>query len=202
MSSVFSISLSPTKTNWLPSSHFYVEKDVESILHTLELYYIVSKFNEGSSRKPGKKVSYFGLNYGLCLENMIDYGKPELRRSYNYWRQDEFDYTDFIPAILNAVEVTKCTKYGYEYKHKNEYEIAKWKSECLPDIEIDILRVLYNNKNIIMTAAEIGMEVERHHLGVTKIMNKLKRYGYISFEIREKRYYKIEENVVQKFFSE
>lgn len=30
-------------TFWLPSSHFYIEKDIENILQTLELYYIVSK---------------------------------------------------------------------------------------------------------------------------------------------------------------
>lgn len=219
-------------TYWLPSSHFYVEKDVESILQTLELYYIVSKFNEGSSRKPGVKVSYYGLNYGLCLENMIDYGKPDLRRSYDYWRQDEFDYTNFIPAALNAVEVPICTSCSYQYTDKNEYEIAKkfgfclscraegsintinklqniltneiakWKAECLPDIEIDILRVLYNNKETTMTAAEIGTLVERHHLGVTKIMDKLKRNGYITYDVKDKRYYKIEQKAITKFFSD
>ena len=107
-------------TYWLPTSHFYVEKEIESILQTLELYYIVNKFNEGSSRKPGVRVSYYGLNYGLCLENQIDYGKPEIRRAYDYWRQDEFDYTDFIPEAINAVEVPKCSNCGYEYKIKAE----------------------------------------------------------------------------------
>ncbi len=217
-------------TNWLPSSHFYVEKEIESILQTLELYYIVSKFNEGSSRKPGKKVAYYGLNYGLCLENMIDYGKPELRRAYDYWRQDEFDYTNFIPAALNAVEKPICSKCGYTYENKNEFDIVKkfgfclscksegtvhannelqmilqkeieqWKADCLPDIEIDILRVLYNNKDKKMSAAEIGELVERHHLGVTKIMEKLKRNGYIDFEIIDKRYYFIKDNAIAKFF--
>lgn len=219
-------------TYWLPSSHFYVEKDVENILQTLELYYIVSKFNEGSNRKAGIKISYYGLNYGLCLENMIDYGKPDLRRAYDYWRQDEFDYTDFIPAALNAVEVPTCTNCGYQYSNKQEYEvvkkfgyclsckaehsinttnelqnilakeIAKWKMDCLPDIEIDILRVLYNNIGTAMTAAEIGMLVERHHLGVTKIMDKLKRNDYVSYDVREKRYYRIEAKAISKFFSD
>lgn len=197
-------------TYWLPSSHFYIDKDKENILQTLELYYIVSKFNEGSSRKPGLKVSYYGLNYGLCLENNIDYGKPELRRSYDYWRQDEFNYTTYIPATLNAVEVPICSKCGYKYSGKKEYtiasklgyclnckteksinytnelqkilatEMAKWKADCLPDIEIDISRVLYNNRSSTMTASEIGSLVERHHLSATKIMDKLKRNGYIS----------------------
>lgn len=217
-------------TFWLPSSHFYVEKDVENILQTLELYYIVSKFNEGSSRKPGLKISYYGLNYGLCLENNIDYGKPELRRAYDYWRQDEFNYTTFIPAALNAVEVSVCTICGYKYENPTEYaiakkfgyclsckaeqsinstnqlqkilaaEIAKWKEDSLPDIEIDILRVLYNNRMTTMPAVEIGSLVERHHLGVTKIMDKLKRKDYISYETHERRYYKITQKAIDKFF--
>ena len=52
-------------------------------------------------------------------------------------------------------------------------QIAKWKSESLPDIEIDILRVLYNNRQHEMSAVEIGNEVDRHHLAITKIMEKL-----------------------------
>ena len=47
-------------TYWLPSSHFFVDKDIENILQTLELYFIVNKFNEGSSRKPGKKYLILG----------------------------------------------------------------------------------------------------------------------------------------------
>lgn len=217
-------------TYWIPTSHFYVDKEIESILQTLELYYIVSKFNEGSSRKPGVRVSYYGLNYGLCLENQIDYGKPEFRRAYDYWRQDEFDYTDFIPAAINAVEVPKCIKCVYEYKIKAEYEvvkkfgfclnckesnciqevnqleeimkeqIAKWKSESLPDIEIDILRVLYNNRPTAMAAIEIGNEVDRHHLAITKIMEKLSKKQYVSYMIRDKRYYSIEDKAIATFF--
>ncbi len=219
-------------TYWLPTSHFYIDKEIESILQTLELYYIVSKFNEGSSRKPGIRVSYYGLNYGLCLENQIDYGKPEFRRAYDYWRQDEFDYTDFIPAAINAVEVPKCSNCGYEYKDKAEYEvakkfgfclncqeknciqevnqleeimkeqIAKWKSESLPDIEIDILRVLYNNRQHEMSAVEIGNEVDRHHLAITKIMEKLSKRGYVSYVTRDKRYYSIKEKAISIFFND
>ena len=219
-------------TYWLPTSHFYIDKEIESILQTLELYYIVSKFNEGSSRKPGIRVSYYGLNYGLCLENQIDYGKPEFRRAYDYWRQDEFDYTDFIPAAINAVEVPKCSNCGYEYKEKAEYEvakkfgfclncqeknciqevnqleeimkeqIAKWRSESLPDIEIDILRVLHNNRQHEMSAVEIGNEVDRHHLAITKIMEKLSKRDYVSYVTRDKRYYSIKEKAISIFFND
>lgn len=51
-----------------------------------------------------------------------------------------------------------------------------------------------------MSAAEIGELVERHHLGVTKIMEKLKRNGYVDFETIDKRYYFIKDNAIKKFF--
>lgn len=216
----------------MPTSHFYVEKEIESILQTLELYYIVSKFNEGSSRKPGKKVAFYGLNYGLCLENGIDYGKPDFRRSYDYWRQEEFDYTEFIPAALNTIKVPKCKQCGYEYTDKTEYEIVKkfgyclkcrtdgeideineledavreqikkWQDIKLPDIEVGILRVLYNNKDKKLTAYEIGCEVERHHLSITKIMEKLKKQGYVNYEQTGVRHYFIEQKAISTYFAE
>lgn len=218
-------------TYWLPSSHFFVDKDIENILHTLELYFIVNKFNEGSSRKPGKKISYFGLNYGLCLENNIDYGKPEFRRSYDYWRQDEFDYTDIIPQILSNVELPICQNCGYEYKDDLEYEMVKkfnrclkcgeersvyavnnfeelfkekiesWKEISLPDLYINILRILYNNRPKKLSAHEIALEIDKHHLAITNAMKKLKPLGYVSFNTTDKRYYCIEEIAISKFFT-
>lgn len=217
---------------WFPTSHFFVEKDIESILQTLELYFIVSKFNEGSSRDPGKKVSYFGLNYGLCLENGIDYGRPEFRRTYDYWRQDEFNFTNFIPTVLSEIEVPICSNCGYKYTDDNEYKMSErfgkclpcgkvgsivkvnkfeekfkdkiqsWKETSLPDIYIDILRILYNYKDQTLTAYEIGLELGKHHLTITKAMNKLKTYNYISYKKDIKRHYKIEENAMSKFFSD
>ncbi|WP_027399505.1 hypothetical protein [Anaerovorax odorimutans] len=218
-------------TYWLPSSHFYVDKDIENILQTLELYFIVNKFNEGSSRRVGKKASYFGLNYGLCLENGIDYGKPEFRRSYDYWRQDEFDFTEIIPSILSSIEIPICTECNYEYNNEAEYEMAvkfnrclkcgkedciqkvnkfeetfkeklkNWEDISLPDLYINILRVLYNNRSKELTAYEISLEVEKHHLTITKSMNKLFSLGYIKYERREKRYYTINDSAISKFFT-
>lgn len=217
---------------WLPTSHFYLTKDIENILQTLELYFIVTKFNEGSSRTAGQKVSYFGLNYGMCLEYGIDYGKPEFRRAYDYWRQDEFDFSDYIPHILYSIEIPICKSCNYEYSNEAEYnmvlkfhrclkcgaensvekvnkfqeklkvQIDTWKEKSLPDLHIDILRLLYNNIDTSLSAYDIGSELDKHHLAITNAMKNLIKKKLVSYEIKTKRYYRIEENAISQFFKD
>lgn len=217
---------------WLPSSHFSVEKDVEGLLQTLELYFIVNKFNEGSSRKPGVKMSYYGFNYGMCLEKSIDYGKPDIRRSYDYWRQDEFNYTEIIPKLLKNSHVPKCKKCGYEYSKQDEFAVAKrfgfclscreegtlseevgvdeilqqqiekWRTVGLPDLQMSILRVLYNkrNTNEELTATNIAGDLDIHHAAITKSCDKLTRLGYVRYITTNVRHYEITEKAVNTFF--
>ncbi len=217
---------------WLPTSHFYLTKDIENILQTLELYFIVTKFNEGSSRTAGQKVSYFGLNYGMCLENGIDYGKPEFRRSYDYWRQDEFDFSDYIPSVLYSIEIPMCKSCNYEYSDEAEYnmvlkfhrclkcgtensigkvnkfqeklkvQIDNWKEKSLPDLHIDILRLLFNNIYTSLSAYDIGSELDKHHLAITNAMKNLIKKKFVSYETKTKRYYRIEETAISQFFKE
>lgn len=216
---------------WLPTSHFFINKETEKLLKTLELYFIVNKFNEGSSREPGKKISYYGLNYGLSLLKRIDYGRPAFRRTYDYWRQEEFNLNEYIPRIISNIEVIKCescekvydeTEYNIYIVHKRCFKctqentvhvtskfqtkfkkkIEEWHENSLPDVHINILRILYNNIDIEMTAFEIGTQIDRHHLSVTHAMRPLVNSTYVSFKERDKRYYKITDEAVTKFFSD
>lgn len=217
---------------WLPSSHFSVEKDVEGLLQTLELYFIVNKFNEGSTRKPGVKMSYYGFNYGMCLEKNIDYGKPDIRRAYDYWRQDEFDYTEIIPKLLKSSNAPKCKSCGYEYKKQDEFDVArrfgfclncrevgtlceevdvdevlqqqieKWRAVGLPDLQMSILRVLYNkrNSNEELTAMNIAGELDIHHAAITKSCDKLNKLNYVRYTIQNVRHYEITQKAINTFF--
>lgn len=217
---------------WFPTSHFYIDKDLEPFLKTLELYFIVNKFNEGSSRDPNKKVSTYGLNYGLCLAKKIDYGRPMLRRSYDYWRQEIFDLSVYIPAAISGVEFRYCTNCGKQYTDDLEYsmyekyhrclscgqencvvsqkkfgnsienKIKTWKEQSLPNHHIDILRLLYNHKGEKLSAYEIGQQIDRHHLSITKSMEKLKTLDYIGYITNGKRYYYITDKAIRTFFSD
>lgn len=217
---------------WLPSSHFYIKKESEKILKTLELYFIVTKFNEGSTNKEvGKKISYYGLNYGLCLTKKIDYGRPTFRRTYDYWRQEEFDLNEFIPSVLSDIEIVSCEACGRKYdeielsiymKNKNCFQctahntvksvnkfqnkfrkkLEEWSEKKLPNAHIEILRTLYNNRDNELSAFEIGTQIDRHHLGVTQAMKRLTRDEFVDMKERDKRYYKITDSAVSRFFSE
>jgi len=216
---------------WLPTSHFYVNKDTEKLLKTLELYFIVSKYNEGSSREPGKKISVYGLNYGLCLSKKIDYGRPAFRRTYDYWRQEEFNLNEYIPSIISSIEVISCGACSKQYDETeftiysnykrcfqcgnlntvgivNKFEaklkskLEEWHEKRLPNAHIEILRTLYNNRDSSLSAYEIGIQIERHHLGVTQAMRVLVSQSYVNVNEKEKRYYKITDLAIDRFFSE
>ncbi|WP_289142214.1 hypothetical protein [uncultured Brevibacillus sp.] len=216
---------------WLPTSHFYVNKETEDILNTLELYFIVSKFHEGSSREPGKKISHYGLNYGLCLTKKIDYGRPAFRRTYDYWRQEEFNFNNFITSILSSIEVISCQNCNKEYtdleysiyvNHKKCFKcgqddtvlkinkfysklkdkLEEWNEKKLPNSHVDILRTLYNNRENAMSAFEIGNQIDRHHLSITHATRSLSEQKLVTYEERDKRYYKVSDLAISRFFSD
>lgn len=222
-----------TTVFYFPTSHFSVDKATEKLLQTLELYFIVNKFNETSARwAPGKEVSIYGLNYGLCLKNGIDYGRPQFRRTYDYWRQEEFFITDYIHETLTSIEKIKCQSCGEEYteeeyaiysKRRNCFEcgshdrvikinkfedklrktIQTWHERKLPDAYMDILRVLYNNHGSEKSAYEIGTEIDRYHIVVTNAMrNYLVPKEFVLLDERERRYYRISDKAVSVYFSD
>ncbi|AWE08882.1 hypothetical protein DCE79_16695 [Lysinibacillus sp. 2017] len=222
-----------TSALWVPTSHFSIRTNNDKLLKTLELYFIVTKFNEGSPKEAdGSKISYFGLNYGFCMEKKIDYGRPKLRNRYDYWRQPEFDLDEFINNFFRKSKTNICEKCSYEFddqdliiieKHgrcvncgqkitlraKDEYvslqkELQeKWKNESLPDVCMNILRTLFN-ENSPMTAKQLGDVLDKHHLAITKAIEKITtdETKYISYYTNGKRYYSITEKALKKFFNQ
>lgn len=114
-------SLSLKKSKIIPVSHFYIPKVYEKYIATLELNYIVSKYFEQSDRD-GQKVSVYALNYGLCVENNIAFGRPKGDRKYYITRV--FNYAGVIDSFLKTYKVYVCDSCGYKYGY-DEYEIIQ-----------------------------------------------------------------------------
>lgn len=72
----------------------------------------------------------------------------------------------------------------------------------LPNTHIEILRTLYNNRDVKMSAVEIGTQIDRHYAAITMAAKPLSRDGYVDIVQKEKRYYSITDAAVGKFFSE
>lgn len=217
---------------WFPTSHFFINKSKEKLLHTLELYFIVTKYNQGSSKSTKDTESFYALNYGLCVYNKIDFGRPEgMRDSYDFWRQLEFNFNDFIPQALSSIEEIVCIKCGHRFNDvefemcikfghclkcscensvqkinvlgkKIESKIDEWSNKKLPDIQIAMLRVLFNQKETKLSAFEIASELDKHHISITHAGNKLKELNYIGFTTKDgKRYYYILDSAITTFFT-
>lgn len=216
---------------YFPTSHFFVNSKREKLLNTLELYFIITKYNQGSSRNSSDRESFYALNYGLCVRERIDFGKPEnMRRTYDYWRQEEFNYNEFITNVLSSIEEIKCNKCGEiytetEYEIYQKYEncfkcqehgsvikvnkfadrfkskIDEWNKNTMPDVYVDMLRVLFNNREIKLSAYQIAEQIDKHHLTVTHAGNGLKQRGLLTYEVSGKRYYSITDKAISDFFT-
>ena len=116
-----SMSLSMKKSSTIQTSHFYIPKHCEKYISTLELNFLVSKYFEQSDRD-GQKVCVYALNYGLCVDNNIAFGRPRGDRKYYISRI--FDYEEVLDSFLKSYKVYVCDTCGYKYNY-GEYEVIK-----------------------------------------------------------------------------
>lgn len=170
------------------SSHFYISRDFEDLLSSLELSFFVSKYFEQSDRD-GNKVSIYALNYGLCGKYQIGFGRPFDRREDRlYFVERGFDYNSVILSymksnqeitcdscdeifeinMLSAIKMfkMKCPKCQtgmcsvVNLSRKYEAMLSSIKSEMLlPETELNILLTLHNESRE-MVASEIAGELD------------------------------------------
>ena len=62
-----------------PVSHFYIGRDMESILDSLEFNFLVNKYHEMRD-KDGRDITVYALSYGLCEYENIPWGYPRGKR--------------------------------------------------------------------------------------------------------------------------
>ncbi|MEY8346343.1 MarR family winged helix-turn-helix transcriptional regulator [Niallia circulans] len=96
-----------------PTSHFYINKErYEDILQTLELNYFITKYNEQKDQDSRDLMSFYSLNYGLCMKENITYGRGSDRK---YVIQRRFNYNKLIEGFLNTAKKIICDNCDETY---------------------------------------------------------------------------------------
>lgn len=97
-----------------PTSHFHVALELESLLATLELNFFVTRYAIMTDRD-GRKTVVYALNYGLCQQQSIEYGRPNGARSMRfrqYYVERVFDYSAILSAYAQSNQEITCDGCG------------------------------------------------------------------------------------------
>ncbi|MGG4441367.1 hypothetical protein [Brevibacillus fortis] len=221
----------------IPTSHFYINKEYEKFLHSLELNYFVSKYYEQADRD-GVTISIYSLNFGLCQEQNINFGRPKGDTKYRkYYISRHFNYDKLLQHYLLEQKQFVCKKCGHTYLYSDHEilqkigmmcylgckesesvgEVYKFKDEklfdgirkenLLPEIELDILHVLSQDKKARLFASLIARELDCSHQLITRRSEKLENMELIekdneTIEGKQRKIYRLTEKAERLYFSE
>ena len=179
-----------------PTSHFHVLTEYDRVLSTLELNFFLTKYFEMKDRD-GREVSVYALNYGLCQNQAVSFGRPQEKREHRlYFVERIFDYSTIISSYIKINQEIICEHYNQRHDHdklpaiqafdilcpvckegkckiinlsrKYEQLIKKVAPESLlPETELGILKTLHDYRKD-MFAKEIAAELDCSHQSVGK----------------------------------
>jgi hypothetical protein len=171
-----------------PTSHFHVLTEYDPVLSTLELNFFLTKYYEMKDRD-GREVSVYALNYGLCAQQTISFGRPREKREHRlYFVERIFDYSPIISSYIKVNQEIVCDSCGKRHDHEVLPAIQKYGMLCpecrkgickiinlsrkyeslikdvspenlLPDTELGILKTLHDERRQ-MFAKEIASELD------------------------------------------
>ncbi|WP_335989747.1 hypothetical protein [Acinetobacter bereziniae] len=212
-----------------PTSHFYINKKLEYLLSSLELNFFITKYNEQKDQDSINIMSFYSLNYGLCMQEDIFYGRGSDRK---YIIQRRFNYTDLIHKYINTAKQIKCLNQACQTIHN--YELLPMiqmfdmlcptckQSICeIQHVEVDITLA---NDSILMPEFDINLlnslkieapqypsslaqELDCTYQKVSKRSIKLKDLGLVESQkqtfdtkIGERTYYTLTERAEEIYF--
>lgn len=171
-----------------PTSHFHIKSDFDSVVSSLELNFFITKYYEMKDRD-GRDVSVYALNYGLCQQEAISFGRPTGKREYRlYFVERIFDYTPIVASYIKVNQEIVCDSCGHRHGHEMLPAIQAFDMMCpkckegtcqlvnlsrkyealiksvesqnlLPVTELGILKTLHDERKR-MLAGEIAAELD------------------------------------------
>ncbi|HGJ5868871.1 hypothetical protein [Arsenophonus nasoniae] len=97
-----------------PTSHFYINKKLEDVLKPLEMQFFITKYNEQKDQDSNELMSFFSLNFGLCVNEDINYGRGSDRK---YVIQRRFNNTKILQEYLNNAKYIVCNNINCNTAH-------------------------------------------------------------------------------------
>lgn len=214
-----------------PTSHFYIDKELEELISSLELHFFITKYNEQKDQDSQKLMSFFSLNYGLCLKEDIYYGRGSDRK---YVIQRRFNYSDAIRKYLSNAKQLKCDNPNcgktYQYELFEKLQLFDMLCPTCKQGKCSIEHVTVNlppvNENIQIDefdlnllnslkieqpqyASSLAQELDCTYQKVSKRSTKLRETDLIKSEkktidarIGERTYYNLTRKASDIYFSE
>ena len=91
--------------------------------------FFVNKYNEMSS-KNGEKVSIYALNYGLCLNENLRWGKPDGSESMTYFIESPFYFNNLLMDFLRDTKEIVCEECGFVYSEDDLDFLKRHNMNC------------------------------------------------------------------------
>lgn len=212
-----------------PTSHFYVNKTLEELLVPLELQFFITKYNEQKDQDSNELMSFYSLNFGLCMKEDIHYGKGSDRK---YVIQRRFNYSNLIKLYINSAKQLVCNnpnccasfdldlmpnlklfdmlcpkcKVGYCQTQNVTVQInSAEEKDLLPEFDIQLLNSLHIESP--QYPSSLAKELDCTYQRVGKRAPSLKQKNLISMEkktidptIGERNYYYLTNNAKEIYF--
>jgi hypothetical protein len=155
-----------------PTSHFYVSSRFESILSSLELNFFLTKYYEMKDRD-GKEATVYALNYGLCQQETINFGRPQEKREHRlYYVERIFDYSYIITSYLKMNQEIVCDSCGAKHESESLSAIKQFGMLC-PTCKKGTCKIVNLSRKyaeLIRTVSQDALLPETD-LGILKILN-------------------------------
>ncbi|WP_455905570.1 hypothetical protein [Microbacterium sp.] len=100
-----------------PTSHFHVAAGFESLLDSLELGFFVTKYTV-MRNKDGSEMIVYALNFGLCQQEKIEFGRPtgpRAMRYRQYYVERVFDYSHLFAQYIRSNQELSCADCGAKH---------------------------------------------------------------------------------------
>ncbi|MEU4554095.1 hypothetical protein [Micromonospora violae] len=115
-----------------PTSHFHIPLEFEPLLATLELNFFVTKYYVMTDRD-GRKVAVYALNYGLCQQNNIEFGRPvgsREQRYRQYYAERIFDYSPILRDYLASNQEIVCASCDVRHDYSDLEMLRRYGMLC------------------------------------------------------------------------